>query len=332
VAGVNALLGRLQRRRAGEAGRQDDGAAELLGDRLAERGLRPLGDVQVGQAERDEPVDERGVGRLDLGLGHVVERAAGRDADPDAVGADRLGDRRGDLDDEAGAGLRRAAVAVGALVGAVGQELVQQVAVRAVQLDPVQTGLDGAAGGVDELRDDPRQLVGGQLARHLEGLHALRGEHLAGRRDRRRRDGALAGDRGVADATGVHELHEDPAVLLVDRVGDQAPAGDLGVGVQAGGVRVALADGRRLGALGDDEAGAGALGVVLGVDRGRGGALAGAVAGHRRHDEAVLQLKLAQLVGRKKVDAHGGSLSRLHLQRLSRRCGARCFPLRHSPP
>ena len=184
----------------------------------------------------------------------------------------------------------------------------QQVAVGGVQLDAVQAGGDRALGGVDELRDDAGQLVGRERARLDEVLHALGREDLTGGADRGRRDRLQAGDRRVADAAGVHELGDDPPAARVHGVGDQAPAGDLRVGVQARGARVALADRRGLGALGDDQAGAGALGVVLGVERGRRAALAGAVARHRRHHEAVGELELTQPVGREQVRGHGSSV------------------------
>ena len=192
------------------------------------------------------------------------------------------------------------------VVAAVGEELVQQVAVGGVQLDAVEAGRDGALGGVDELGDDAGQLVGLERARLLVVLHAVGREDLALRGDRRGGDGPRAGDARVADAAGVHELGDDLPAAGVDGVGDQAPAGDLLVGVQARGVRVALADRRGLRALGDDQAGAGALGVVLGDEGRRGLARARAVARQGRHDEAVGQGQRPQLVRGEQV-GHGVS-------------------------
>jgi hypothetical protein len=80
--------------------------------------------------------DQRPVERRGIGLGDVVEAVAGRDLQSGALRADLGGDRGGDLDDQPDPVLDAAAVAVLALVGARRQELVQQVAVGGVDLDP----------------------------------------------------------------------------------------------------------------------------------------------------------------------------------------------------
>src|SRR5215212_9856024 len=92
------------------------------------------------------------------------------DANADAFAADGVTDSLGGFDDEAGSGLGRAAVAVGTLVGGGGEELVQEVAVGAMQFDPVQAGVDGRAGGLSVFVDDGRDVLGGQGARGGVGL------------------------------------------------------------------------------------------------------------------------------------------------------------------
>src|SRR5664280_1066316 len=113
----------------------------------------------------------------------------------------------------------------------------------------------------------------------------------------------------VADTTGVHELRDDPAAPGVHCVSDERPAGDLLVGVQTRGVRVALTDRAGLRALANDEPGAGSLGVVLRGKLSWGLTSAGTVAGERRHHEAVGELEAPQLVGREKI-CHVGSSGR----------------------
>nr|BFE86263.1 hypothetical protein GCM10020093_088640 [Planobispora longispora] len=118
-----------------------------------------------------------------------------------------------------------------------------QVAVRAVQLDPVESGVDGPSGGVGEVLDRRLGLSGGQLDRDGDVLHAGRREDLRRGPYGRGRDGQAAGVVGVADPAGVHDLGEDPAARRVDGVGHLAPARHLLVGVQAGRVHVSLAAG-----------------------------------------------------------------------------------------
>ena len=67
--------------------------------------------------------------------------------------------RLSDLEREADAVLDRAAVGVGALVGAVAQELVDQIAVGGVDFDAVEAGSLGVFGRRGIVRDDPRDLV-----------------------------------------------------------------------------------------------------------------------------------------------------------------------------
>ena len=77
-----------------------------------------------------------------------ARRMPTRDARPD------LGDRVDDLEREARAVLDRAAIGIRALVGAVAQELVDQVAVGAVDFDAVEAGALGVVGGVRIVGDD----------------------------------------------------------------------------------------------------------------------------------------------------------------------------------
>lgn len=172
-----------------------------------------------------------------------------------------------------------------------------EVAVGAVQLDPVEARVDGVAGGGGEVGHGLPDLGVGQLTRLDEVLRSHVGVDLTGGLDR---GGA---DRGqsvrqqdrVADAARVHELGEDPAARGVHRVGDCAPGRDLLRAVQTRGGGVALADDGRLDALGDDETGRGALGVVLDGEFGGGAAVTGTAAGHRGHGDAVGELGAGQV-------------------------------------
>ena len=99
----------------------------------------------------------------------------------------------------------------------------------------------------------------------------------------------------AANAPAVHQLQHDASAGGMHRVGHLFPARDLGRGVDAGLVPeggVALHRHRR---LGDQQAGAGALGVVGGHQFARHMAGFGAAARERGHQDAVGQGELAGL-------------------------------------
>ena len=111
---------------------------DLLQRRVAAAGAADIGDARCLQRLRDLDafVDVKPPSTQSL-----TERRA-----PSISSGHRARDGLGDLDDEPHAVLQRAAPAVGALVGERRQELVQQVAMRAVQLDEVEAGALGAPG------------------------------------------------------------------------------------------------------------------------------------------------------------------------------------------
>ena len=186
----------------------------------------------------------------------------------------------------------------------------EQVAVGHVQLEHVEAAAVGHPRAFDEGVAD---------AVHVGAVHRLRG--LVRRRpgdlgDREDRPVAV-GERGVevlpaelgrALGAGVAELQADLGVGLgVDEVDDALPGG-LGlrrVGAGAAGADAAL--GGDAGHLGVDEAGA-ALGALAEVDEvpvGRD-AVDGLVLGHRRDDDAVLELQSPELEGGEHRAAGGG--------------------------
>ena len=223
-----------------------------------------------------------------------------RDPNAEAVGADGVRASLDDLEEQPRAILDRAAIGVGAMVGPVAQKGVEQVAVGAMQLHAVESGLDGAGRGIAEVVDNAGDLVQFERARRRRVDEALVGdEGLGSRPDRGGPDGRLTVllEACVRDAAGMPKLNDDGPAFGVHGVGDGFPAPDLIVRIAARRIRVALRLGRDLGGFGDDQAGRGALGVIFNGKRTRDQARTGAISRERRHHDAVGELQGAGFGG-----------------------------------
>ena len=220
----------------------------------------------------------------------------------DAAGAEDGDGGVGALEHEAGAVFDGAAVLVGAVVGAVLEELVEEVAVGSVEFDAVESGGLGVLCAAAEGFDDAFDLFDFEGAGGDEG--ALRAEEADGACgcDGAGCDGELAVEEfGVGDAAYVPDLRVDVAAGIVDGGGDGLPGFDLLLRPEAGDVGVADAEGIDGGAFGDDEAGGGALGVVVDHD-GSGDVVGGAAqAGEGGHEDAVGEVEIAELDGVEEV-------------------------------
>ena len=299
-----------------EATRQDEQAVEaraqleleVRGHRRRAHG-RVVNQVQVDQAQRRQRLGQRQVLRLHLRkLTRAVEHTVRREPDADTIAADGRDRGARNLQRQPVAGVDAAAVAIGPHIDQRVQELLDQVAVGAMELDTVEPGVQRQLRGGHVLLHGLRDVGFGHGAWRAVGLHAQRiGEHLAGARGRARPQHLGTGRQvgRVRHAAAVHELHEDlAAVLATVRVHGSRrrfPAIHLCRVVQPRNARVAQAVGAWRGALGDDQSCARALAVVRGHQGiwrvlGRGPA-----ARHRRHHHAIGQMQRA---GRERVEEH----------------------------
>jgi len=203
--------------------------------------------------------------RRRIGIGDVVERIGGRHPHAHERRPEFTGERLGDLDQQARPIGDAAAIAVGPPVGRIAQELIDQIAVRGMQLDAVEAGAPGIGGGGPIIRDETRDLAGLERARRHVRPHALLGPQLPGRHERRGRDRQRPArlQQRMRDPSDVPELAEDPPPARMDprRSRASSPRSARPNGCRACRDSPALA-GRYLGALADDQAGARALGVI----------------------------------------------------------------------
>ncbi len=269
--------------------------------------------MQVDGGDARECGQQGRVDLLGVALFHTVDIRSGRDAYADPVRADRLRDRPHHLDGEADPVRRRTAPLVGPAIGVPGQELVQQMAVGGMHLHTGEACFDGVAGGRGEVGDGGPDVP----RRHLTGRDAFPEparcrQGLREAHDRRRERDVAAGV-GMPHPASVLQLEEHRAPAGgCHRFGDPAPSGDLRGTVDTRDVGVGLPDGVRCRALGDDQAGRGALRVVSGHQFARDAVGACPVTRQRRHDQAVGECEAAEAGGFEETGCGGCLLCLRH--------------------
>ena len=276
--GDRGLAGQL----LGPTGEVEVGAVELG---FPEPALGAMEGVCAGVGERSEPRRQRGGRRRDLGL-EVLLLPLREPNDHWKRGSDRAAHRFQDLGREAGPLADRwPAIQVVAFVGALPEELVDQVAVGAVKLDRIEPEALGARGGRSERVDG----VG-----NVRVAHAL-AELVAWPR---KAGGAVIGAWGRpvlaarADAPDVPQLRRHQAAGGVHPLDHGFPPGQRLVAVETRNVGVVQRSGPgHAGAFGYDQPDAGgrASRIVGGHVGGRDPARR-LRPRHRRHHDAVGQL------------------------------------------
>ncbi len=187
----------------------------------------------AGLVPTNAGIDDGGPCRLDGAgqLDHLVQRRAAFDQiqhrqaiDDDEVRADRLAHTAHDLEREADAVLIGAAPFVVALVGAGGDELVDQIAFGGHDLDGVISRILGQTRRVYEVGNGLFDLFARQRMRHERVDRGL---------DRRRSDQF----RRIGIAAKMQNLHGDLAVMIVNGLGDDLVVTRFFLGRHFGGTR-----------------------------------------------------------------------------------------------
>jgi hypothetical protein len=167
--------------------------------------------------------------------------------------------------------------------------LIDQITVDGVHLHAVEPSLKSVSRRLGVFFDNSGDLGRFQRARRRDRLETLSREGLSlrpdGGRRNRQRSARLEGRMG--DAPDVPKLKHDMAAGDMNCFGHTFPALDLLSAVNSRSRDVALTLWRDLGRFGNNEPGAGALGVIEGVQLRRHVAGTGTAARKRRHDKAI---------------------------------------------
>ena len=255
-------------------------------------------DVQIRQVKTVQVLGQkRGPGQR-VAVFHVVVAVERRQAQTHTLAANGGANGGQHLKQKAAALLHAAAIRIAALVGTVAQKLVDQITVGAVHLNPVKTRSDRVLGGLGKGLHDGRDFGLGQGVWHGVGQFAFGRLGFARQADGAgRNDGRAAVHGGVRGAASVPNLHEDLAAFGVHRLGGGLPGFDLSGVVNARLVHKRRGVFRNHRALGDDQAGAGALAVVLGHERVGHVPRIGPRTGQGGHEHAVVQGESASAKG-----------------------------------
>ena len=186
---------------------------------------------------------------LRIAVSNIVLPVLRRDTQAGALGTNCSGHRVDDLEQKPHTVLDAASISVRALVGAVAQKLIDQIAVRAMYLDTVEAGGKRVPRSLRKLRDDAGDL--GCLKRTWRGdlLEAVCREGFCVRPNggRRDRQGTAGLEGRMGDAPDMPELRYHAAATGLDRAGHAFPACDLLGAVDTRRADIALALGRDLG-------------------------------------------------------------------------------------
>ena len=256
---------------------------------LAERAFRRgFAKLQEGNAD---PRQHRGRRRKQdrrLAVVAALNLAVGREADRGAARPGNCRHRFGRLAQQAEAILDRAAIFVVAKIGAVAQELVDQIAVGGMDLHAVEARQQGIArcGGI--VLHHARNFIDPERAGVGIRQATLIGVRLVRCRGRGRRDRLVAAEKaGMDEPAHMPQLAEDPSARFVHRLRDRFPGLDLLAAPDARRVRPSQPLPADAGCFGEDESRAGALRVIGPHQLGRHMFACGAAPGQRRHQRPI---------------------------------------------
>ena len=281
-------------------------------ERKSERALAE-GEVVEHALGRGGAGDALRLVRVDAARHPLVRRQLDADDEVRAAGG---ANRRHRLAHEAGAAFEAAAVAVRPVVAGGRQELRDQVAVGAVQLDPAEARALQPLRALRIARDDARDFVLG------ERLGAVPVERFR-LRGRAARHGIEAPELLAAD---VAELSDQPAAVALHRLGPAREPAQVGLVVDADQDRRAAAGRVDVHQLGHDHRGAAARPGLVVSDQAVGhGAVLAETGDGGGVDDAVAQLARAHRDRAEQgVEGHGGvrprDWERRSLRQTSRPC------------
>ena len=208
---------------------------------------------------------------------------------------------------EAGAVLHRAAILIFAQIGIAAQKLINQIAVGAVELNPIETRRLGVFCGVAIIFDHAGNFRHTQCMGLLVRLASRWRMGMIRRSRCRSRNARLAAEEiGMNQPAHMPQLQDDPAASGVHCCGHQLPACNLRIGPDPRSRRPAKSFYADPGCFTDDQPGPGALAVIVRHHRSGDETGIGAPAGQWGHHDAIGRVNRAKLDRLEQFFVHAG--------------------------
>ena len=193
--------------------------------------------MDIAEVSRAELLDQIEEDRFGVAVHGVIERADRREPYADAAPVPNLQNRVGDFKGKTGPVLDRLAIVIGALVHPIFQKLIYEIAVRAVNLDAVESRPFGVFRRSLIVGDDAGDVLHTQSAR----FRSI-GETRFDEGFRLRRDGGWRHrQRDMRHAPDMPKLDEYFSACLMHGLGHFCPAFGLCLAIDPGRPEIALA-------------------------------------------------------------------------------------------
>src|SRR5690606_35106097 len=246
----------------------------------------------------------RHIGEQSFGVGivHVVRSAIRRKMNPYAACPPDTRACIHDLKQKAGTVLNAAAIVVLPLVSAILQELVNEIAVRRVNLYSIEPGVTCMARCVGEVLNNMRNLFGMQGAgNHIIAQGTQHTDMPTARNGTGSHGNFTVQVLGIGHPSDMPELDENFSALVMNCRSHLPPAINLGRRPYARRIGIPHPLRRHRGCLGENQPGAGALAVILPHKIIRNSSVTGAATCHGCHDDTIAQSYRPQLNGVKQA-------------------------------
>src|ERR1700722_14840820 len=245
-----------------------------------------------------QPLDYEAGELFGFGIVDATILPEGRETHPETICADSCAEIRNKIEYKTAPILQRTTIFVGPCVCSIFKKLFDQVAVCSLQFYSIESCLDGIQSGLTKGTDDDRNFSSfqgpGNFSRDRLEIFG-EGRNIPNNRGGCNGHRSIRSQRGMRVSSVVSYLHDDPSSASMDGICDRSPASYLFCRANSRGMGVARGIIPDCRSFRDDATRRSALGVILGVQRGRHIVGSGTHPRERRHNDSIPKLDGSEL-------------------------------------